>query len=289
MLEWLILILIIIRITINIFIYLCNKKDQTNYTKPKEYKEMLSECFILGTHDSLSYNVDDIFSPFSKTQNLNILEQLYYNVRFFDLRFKIINKSLIAYHGITNMKIGYSEVFNEFIGFLENNKNQFIIIVLKDEEKINDERVMNFIYYDFIQRKKLEKYFVFNNEYFNLNPSIRSLENKILILNFTKFQNKFLKLNWKQNSIIEYGNLYINDVYLVEMDKKILLFDELVKKKKVDSLNIFYFSKIFNSIYRIKNEIKLHSDLIQKKILEAEDKHFILIFDFIDLFKFKLD
>lgn len=101
---------------------------------------------ILGTHDSLSSQINNFFSQFAKTQKFNLELQLKSGVRYFDLRFKIVDNMLIGYHAFINLNINHEQVFKTLINFLNNHPDNFIIIVLKNEDFKNHNLISNFLY-----------------------------------------------------------------------------------------------------------------------------------------------
>lgn len=289
MLSSLIILLILIicfLVFLHFYVYTQYEKEKRKifYKKYDENKK-INEINLIGTHNSLSYKIKGIFSPFAKTQNYDLDFQLKKNVRYFDLRFKIENNKLEGYHNFIKLNITHEEVFKTFINFLNNNPNEFIIVVLKNEEFKNHEAIIKFLD-KYIIENKLENYFHYNNLDWNYIPSIKDIKKKIYILNFIKKNNQeFYRLPWSDNKTFTYGSITISDCYKISEYEKIKIFKEFEKNIKKEHLNLFYFSSEYKYIFGLY----FYNKFFKKKIKYNLDKEkvkqnrLIYIFDYIDI------
>jgi len=107
----------------------------------------LSQINIPGTHDSGTYAIggDGIFNSIrdetSRTQSLNITEQLYHGIRYLDVRLETNkNRELYLSHSeidclnkVTGENYYLSEVLDETVKFLNNHVNETVIVHLKQD------------------------------------------------------------------------------------------------------------------------------------------------------------
>lgn len=288
MLFLIILFLIIIFFNLFLHIYFYLKEINIFYRKYNNFLNndtKLNEIKLLGTHNSLSYKIKNILSPFAKTQNYDLNIQLNKNIRYFDLRFKIENNELQAYHNFIKLNINHKEVFNIFISFLKKNPDTFLIIVLKDENFNNHENIAKFLY-EYIQENKLEEFFYFNTFDWNYIPNIKDLKKKIYLLNFIKKNNSFYSLPWGDNKTFTNGLITISDCYKSSNYDKINIYKEFDKNLIKNNINIFYFSSqykpLFGLYYYNKNFTKRLIYNFNKNIFK--DKIGIYVFDFFELY-----
>jgi 1-phosphatidylinositol phosphodiesterase len=104
--------------------------------------KLLSEFSIPGSHDSMArrdYTIKGVAPApgTARAQTESIAEQLLHGIRFFDLRFKVIDypKSprLRAYHGPIDQGIDASSVFNDMHAFLKAHPSETVIVSIKEE------------------------------------------------------------------------------------------------------------------------------------------------------------
>lgn len=289
------LFLIILCLIVLVFIFIANFyfyfKEQKKKYNNKFYNlnflddKKINEVNIIGTHQSLTYKIKNLFSPFAKTQNYDLDFQLKKNVRYFDLRFKIENNKLEGYHNFVKLNINHEEIFKIFIDFLNNNPDQFIIIVLKNEEFKNHEAIIKFLD-NYITENKLEEYFHYNHLDWDYIPLIKDIKKKIYILNFIKKNNgDFYRFPWKDNKTFTYGSITISDCYKISEYEKLKIYKEFESNMKKEHLNLFYFSSEYKYIFGLY----FYNKFFKKKIEHSLDKekikqnHLIYIFDFIDI------
>jgi hypothetical protein len=104
--------------------------------------KLLSEFSIPGSHDSIArrdYTIKGIAPApgTARAQTESITDQLLHGIRFFDLRFKVIDypKSprLRAYHGPIDQGVDAASVFNDMHAFLKAHPSEAVIVSIKEE------------------------------------------------------------------------------------------------------------------------------------------------------------
>lgn len=238
---------------------------------------------LLGTHDSLSSQINNFFSQFAKTQKFNLELQLKSGVRFFDLRFKIIDNMLVGHHAFINLNINHEQVFKILIEFLNKNPNNYIIIVLKNEDFKDHDLISNFLYNNYIVPNNIQSYFLFNNSTWTYIPTLKEAKGKIFVLNHApkNIENKpvtFTYLPWADNREFEIGSIFISDIYKNNVDEKLQSYDSFINKIKPDKFNIFFSSMQYNNILGIR----YNNNILMRKIKIYKDKNYIFVGDFIE-------
>lgn len=99
--------------------------------------KLLSEFSIPGTHDSLARHDTRPYTGTAQTQLHDIPSQLNDGVRFFDLRFSVIdypkNPRLRGHHGPIDQGIEAPQVFSQMLQFLKAHPSETVIVSLKEE------------------------------------------------------------------------------------------------------------------------------------------------------------
>lgn len=241
-------------------------------------QDQINKVNILGTHDSLTYNINNYFSPFGKTQALDLKRQYNLGARYFDLRFKKVNKELLAYHGIINIGLTMSEVFDTFLDLIQES-DSFIVLNIKEEDSPEQIDPNTDILKFFVDRKKDDKV-IFNSG--SDIPKISDIKNKIFFINIIKNDTQFGFTAWKYNSVFETYNLKIEDVNDTDIDNKISVIKDALKNKDANKINIIFFSlqtNIYTSIKYISSEI--HKKVKNLNLLNKQTG-FIFVFDYIN-------
>ena len=168
----------------------------------------LNQINIPGTHDSGTYGIyDRIEVPWSRTQTLDIKDQLFNGIRYLDIRIETNgdHEMYISHWYIDskNKKTGknyfISDIFDETIEFLHKNSNETVIMQLKDErvadfngsemvKKIADISVLN---EKIVYGKPYKNYFYTGNFYGHTRlPDLGEVRGKIVILTRDDYQYK---------------------------------------------------------------------------------------------------
>lgn len=272
-------ILIFFFIITIIYIAFCLKSLQKfNISKLNiKMDKQINEMFILGTHDSLSYKINNYYSQFAKTQNLNLDLQIKYGVRFFDLRFKIIDNMLKGYHAFIDLNINHIEIFNIFLSFLKQNIGEYLIISLKNEEFKDHNRISDFLYNNYIKPNNLDNYFVFNSQSWDYIPKYDEIKNKIFIINHSKTP-IFNNLPWSDNAAFSNGSLFISDKYKLDVDEKLTEYNDFISKCSDKKINIFFSSMQFYNILGIKY---INKRLFERLQINKKVNH-IFVMDYVE-------
>lgn len=93
----------------------------------------ISNISIPGTHNSLSLYGGDI----PKTQSLNISSQLEMGIRYLDVRFKLRDNNLLAYHGPVYQYSTFNDLLFSVSSFLMSHPSETILIRVQNEDGAN--------------------------------------------------------------------------------------------------------------------------------------------------------
>ena len=111
--------------------------DRSEWMKTFSDDLSLRQIAIPGTHDSVATrSIGDLSG---EAQTLNLEDQLYTGVRFFDIRLKLQGSSLRGFHGIVDQKIGFDKIQKTFDTFLEKHPSETILVSIKDEANSSDQ------------------------------------------------------------------------------------------------------------------------------------------------------
>ena len=231
-----------------------NKNYKTvSWMKDLNDQTIINEMVIPGTHDSGAMH--SIFDVAGKCQDLSIAKQLKIGVRFLDIRLRLKNNELEVVHSFVEQKISFKSVLEDVNSFIENNKTEFIIISIKqDESPINsnlnfDEKVIA----DLSNYKSI----LFDA---SLPKTLGEARGNIYILN--RFTNKEIGIpaysNWLDSTTFDLNSLHIQDNYCVND----------FETKKNDILNTFSKRRSF---YNINNKIEYSDTKIEELINNCLD------------------
>ncbi|WP_118975952.1 phosphatidylinositol-specific phospholipase C domain-containing protein [Taibaiella koreensis] len=155
------------------FLFFDREQENPNWMKFADGEKLISELTIPGTHDTLTYGLNeglikglpgDVLSGLAaaisatmngfltiaagitpeiilhatQCQRLSLVQQLHKGIRFLDIRLKRDGSKLEAYHGGIRLHINFDEVLRCCYDFLAKNKSETIIMSIKDESRTND-------------------------------------------------------------------------------------------------------------------------------------------------------
>lgn len=186
----------------------------------------LSELTIVGTHDSATQGN---LVPWVQTQCLNIDQQLFYGIRWFDLRLKNDNDDFNLHHGVVDLKIFYSYIVDSFDTFLRKNPKEFLFVSLKEEVKSDTATQSNCDLLKTLHNVSSSN-FVFN---WNDNYSLKEARGKIFLYNNGYFHD-CVHVSKARCDVQDYYNLKTNwDLYYKwELVKKFHFDDTHVQKNR---------------------------------------------------------
>lgn len=248
-------------------------KNKLNYNDD----DYINKINILGTHDSLTYSIQNYLSPFAKTQSVDIKTQYNLGSRFFDLRFQKKNNKLIAYHGFVNLGITFEYVFLEFLKIIEE-ENGFVLISIREENDSDYFNIKEDIYNFFVSQNKETKV-LFNN---GTVPQIKDLKNKIYFINIVKKNDLYSFISWPYNTVFNSNDLMVQDVNEADIKNKINIIEEFLTHSE-NSIKLNFFSiqtNFFQSIKYIADS--LQTAIYKNNILKGK-RGFVFIFDYIEL------
>lgn len=161
---------------------------------PDETK--LSEMTIPGTHDSCSlYGI-----CCARTQTWSLLEQMKAGIRFFDIRLRLYNNTLRAFHAFVDQIDTFDTILISALNFLNQNPSETIIMQIITEYKPkNCTKTMPELYEEYTQNYKNDIYV-----YKNKDVTLGEIRGKIFIIKIfgrsTRFVPNFLiQNNWTVN------------------------------------------------------------------------------------------
>ena len=161
---------------------------------PDETK--LSEMTIPGTHDSCSlYGI-----CCARTQTWTLTEQMKAGIRFFDIRLRLYNNTLRAFHAFVDQRDTFDIILFYALNFLNQYPSETIIMQIITEYKAkNCTKNMQELYEEYTKNCK-NKIYVYQNE----DVTLGEIRGKILIIKIfnksTRFvPNFFIQNNWTVN------------------------------------------------------------------------------------------
>ena len=84
---------------------------------------------IPGTHDSGTAGVRFPMKHYARTQTMDLSEQWDAGIRFFDLRPKLVDGTLMIYHGPADCHLGFEEAMLTIISKLEQHPTEFCVVM----------------------------------------------------------------------------------------------------------------------------------------------------------------
>ena len=164
----------------------------TNYKNPNWMKDVsgdkyISELVLPGTHNS-STNICDL-PFFTKTQSLDIKDQLEIGVRTFDMRISVDKNNIkLTHNGYACRKNLFENLYLDYIcdlmyDFLDENSSETIIFLAKDEPDPQDIELLKTTFKEIIKDK--ETYWFLEDRI----PTLDEVRGKIVFL--TRFNTDF--------------------------------------------------------------------------------------------------
>lgn len=208
-------------------------------------KIRLRDMKIISSHNMGTYGIpaSRLCSGISKTQYLNISEQLARGVRHLDLRYAPSPKdqsgrTFSIYHG-PHHGHDYIQVLYEVLGFLKKNSREFLILICKYEKKSNMPLSREAFYFLMDLIAELFRDLMIKKEDMSwFNPESVTLEEI---------------LDHKKNVLVMYDKRSITDLY---DDEQMLMNTEALEKKGL-FMNKKY---IFNAYFRSSTKAELLQD-----------------------------
>jgi len=172
------------------------KSYNTSWMQSIPDSTKISQMTIPGTHNSCAlYGI-----CCARTQSWSLLEQMQSGLRYFDIRLRLYNNTLRAFHDFIDQKDTFDKILFYALTFLEQNPSESIIMqIVKEYKAKNCEKSMSQLYEEYIQNIK-DKII----EYKNSEITMGDIRGKILVIKIfgrsTRYMPGFLIQNqWTVN------------------------------------------------------------------------------------------
>ena len=210
-----------------------SKKQHVDWMKDLDDEQLITELVLPGSHDSTT-NICDL-PYFTKTQYMNIDEQLNIGVRSFDMRLVIEKDKIKFTHSTFNCKetpfknLYLDKVCDLMYDFLDKNPSETIVFLSKHEHGNEPITLLEDIFESTINEKK--SYWYLSNEI----PKLKDVRGKIVLL--ARYDTRLgIKADWPNQS----GAADVSETYDVISygDYDVCIQDRYEYKKK-DKWNAF--------------------------------------------------
>lgn len=201
--------------------------------------KLLSQMNIPGTHDSGTSNFKlPIFSDYATTQDLSILEQLNFGIRFLDIRCRHVHGAFKIYHDRVYCNLMFDDVMQQCISFLRENPSECIVMMIKEEYKRQGyEREFYETFLHYVNLYGSNWWYCHNNAI----PRLKDVRKKIVLMHRFDFKEHSFGINvteWADNQTFIIKNtanynttaLWIQDQYSVSKKKKAIAIKKLVEE-----------------------------------------------------------
>ncbi|KAG9053692.1 hypothetical protein FS842_007421 [Serendipita sp. 407] len=190
-----------------------------------------------GTHDSLTWSVSAVLSPFVQTQDITLFQQLNNGVRFVDLRIGIVSEKLRLFHASYQLSssVELVDIFWGLYHWLDQNPTETVLVSVKVDNG-NSTAALQRQVYDLMNGPEVSDYWVHNTTL----PALGDARHKLIpILRLTMDPNNIpdykpfglnLARGWKDNNAnisIKYDYdadnnyrqvVYVQDLYNPDAD-----------------------------------------------------------------------
>ena len=150
------------------------KSYNTSWMQSIPDSTKISQMTIPGTHNSCAlYGI-----CCARTQSWSLIEQMQSGLRYFDIRLRLYNNTLRAFHEFIDQKDTFDKILFYALNFLEQNPSESIIMqIMKEYKTKNCEKNMSQMYEGYIQNIK-DKII----EYKNSEITMGDIRGKILVI-----------------------------------------------------------------------------------------------------------
>lgn len=201
-----------------------NTVNNSRWMENIDGKTRISELSIPGTHDSMAYRSDLAFIDNTRTQTMNLQQQLESGIRYLDIRVKDNgNNNFVLHHGIVYLGFSFDYVLQELQKFLNQNPSETVFMRIKQEQSSTSDNEM---------RKIFNKYYY---QYKNLfwqksgnNPTLNEVRGKVVLLSDIYSLNDYG---------INYRDIFVQDDYNLNTNWDLYSKWEKIKKFAFDANN----------------------------------------------------
>lgn len=169
----------------------------------------LSELSIPGTHDSMSHRSDLSFVDNTRTQTMNLQQQLESGIRYLDIRVKYTDTGFPLHHGIVYLGYDFEDVLKTVQSFLRQHPGETIIMRFKQENSSASDAQMKAVFDTYYSRYKS----VFWSPTGEKDPALESMRGRLVLLSDVMSLNVY-GLNYRDVDTQDYYDLGTNwDLY----------------------------------------------------------------------------
>lgn len=169
----------------------------------------LSELSIPGTHDSMSHRSDLSFIDNTRTQTMNLQQQLNSGIRYIDIRVKYTDTGFPLHHGIVYLGYDFEDVLKTVQSFLQQHPGETIIMRLKQENSSASDSQMKTVFDTYYTRYEN----LFWSPTGEKDPTLGSMRGKLVLLSDVLSLNVY-GLNYRDVNTQDYYDLGTNwDLY----------------------------------------------------------------------------
>lgn len=176
----------------------------------------IKELSLPGTHNSGALH--SFLDVAGKCQDIDVETQLNIGVRFFDIRIQLIKNEFVIMHSFVEQNLTFIEVLDDFSSFLRTNKEEFLLLSIKEEEDPVDSTIS---YADALKRD-LEDYKDIISFDTSLPETLKDARGKAYIISRTNCDFGIpVYSNWENDTTFSFDNFYIQDNYdVAEIEEK---------------------------------------------------------------------
>ena len=242
----------------------------------------IKELSLPGTHDSgATHSIVDVAG---KCQDLDIKTQLNIGVRFLDLRIQLVNDEFVITHSFVKQNLTFKSVLNDISSFLKQNKSEFLLLSIKQEESsVNSQKD-----YETALEEILSAYKDVVSFDTSLPSTLKEARGKAYILSRSSTSFGIPAYGgWYDDTAFEMNDMYIQDNYCIddinEKKNDILSTIEYTNNnadKLVLNFTSCYLDYGFPPTYAGTPAISINPWLLEN-IKDTKDKLGIMVIDFI--------
>ncbi|CAG7853059.1 SubName: Full=Uncharacterized protein {ECO:0000313/EMBL:CCA72524.1} [Serendipita indica DSM 11827] len=128
--------------------YKASSANTTNWMSTIDDATLIQNMNIPGTHDSLTWNVPALTSPFTQTQELSLFDQLNYGARFVDLRIGLLDNKIRMYHSsyLLDETAELEDIFWGMYYWLDQNPTETVLVSVKVDNGNNTAALQQQVY-----------------------------------------------------------------------------------------------------------------------------------------------
>lgn len=162
--------------------YIPSNSMNNNWMSKIDNNIKLKDISIPGTHDSMAFKSNLLFPDNTRTQSLNLMQQLEIGVRYIDIRAMYDKgQSFPIYHGVVYLGYDLEDVLKTLDIFLKQNPSETVLMRFKQEKSsASDTEMKNLFDKYYIRYKHLfadpSMFSSYNN------PTLGNLRGKVLLL-----------------------------------------------------------------------------------------------------------